>query len=268
MRHCHAVSIRSSTWLCVVVLLAGCREKEKLTFEPLTVEEISATRALLRFTTNRPVKIEVELGRTEVLDQRFTDPEIVPGQLATEHRVPLENLFQNTKYLFRIKTTDEDKDIFYSAQQEFRTVVAPVSRLKNVALLEEGTSVVSVSSTQGGGDKNSTHGANRAIDGDFTTDWASNGDGDAARIELDLGQTRMLTAFGFRSRSRTDGSAITTRVALSLDGAAELEFDTPDPNQLSVFTLSAPVSARTAVVRAVTTSGGNTGAKELQLLMP
>lgn len=254
--------------MCVVVLLTGCRAKETLTFEPLTVEEIADTRALLRFTTNRPVTIDVELGRTDVLDQHFTDPEAVAGQRATGHRVPLENLFQNTKYNFRIKTTDEDGDIVYSAQQDFRTVVAPVSRLKNVALIEEGTSVVSVSSTQGGGDKLSTYGGNRAIDGDFTTDWASNGDGDAARIELDLGQTRMLTAFGFRGRSRTDGTALTTRVALSLDGAAELEFDTPDPNKLYVFTLSAPVSARRAVVRAVTTTGGNTGAKEVQLLMP
>ncbi|MFO0601087.1 MAG: discoidin domain-containing protein [Myxococcaceae bacterium] len=143
-----------------------------------------------------------------------------------------------------------------------------VSTLTNFALRSRGASVRSVSSNWGGGDNDSTFGANKAIDGDFVTEWSTNGDGDAARVELDLGQVRHITAFGFRSRSMTDGTAIIRKVGLTLDGATELVFETPDPTQLYVFDLPAPVDARLAVVHALVTTSGNTGAKEIQLLSP
>lgn len=251
--------------LVFVFALTACRAADPLTFSDITIDELAGTRALLRFTTNRAVRLEIQLGSTaDVLDKTFTDPELTPGQLTTEHRVPLENLFPNTKYFFQAKTKDENDTVVYSPAQEFRTPVEAVSRLTNVALTEAGTTVVSVSSAL---DPDTTGGA-RALDGDFVTDWATKGDGDAARIELDLGQMRTLTAFGFRSRGLSDGTAVVSKVGLSLDGAAELTFDTPDPRRLYVFTLSAPVAARRAVVRAITSTGGNTGAKEIQLLVP
>ena len=250
--------------LCLLVLVSGCKPMEPLEFGDITVDELAGTRGVVRFTTSRPVKCRLELGSTaDVLDRYFTDPELEPNALVTEHRIPVENLFPNTKYFFRARVTDELDVITATPLQEFRTPVAPVSRLKNVALTTEGTTVVSVSSS-----KSDAFSAVRALDDDFVTEWATNGEGDAARLELDLGQTRRLTAFAFRSRSRTDGTAIITRVGLSLDGAAEQVFDTPDHRQLYLFTLPAAVDARRVVVRAVASTGGDTGAKEVQLLMP
>ena len=41
-------------------------------------------------------------------------------------------------------------------------------------------------------------------------------------------------------------------------------FDTPDPDQLYTFTFTSSVTARSARIEAVQTTGGNTGAKEIQ----
>ena len=44
-------------------------------------------------------------------------------------------------------------------------------------------------------------------------------------------------------------------------------FDTPDPAEYYVFELSPAVTAQRVRVEAVTTSGGNTGAREVQFLV-
>lgn len=252
-----------------LLALCACGPSAPVTFSELRVEELAATRAVIRFTTSLPTSCEIELGSSaEILDQHFTDPDMEPGQLVTQHQVPLENLVPGQRYFFRARAVDAANRVFFSAPSQLETPNAVLSTLSNVALKSRGTSVVSVSSNWGGGDDDSTFGANKAIDGDFVSEWSSNGDGDAARVELDLGQVRRLMAFGFRSRSMTDGSAIIRKVGLALDGAAELVFDTPDPAQLYVFDLPAPVDARRAVVRAHVTTSGNTGAKEIQLLSP
>src|SRR5581483_10002069 len=72
---------------------------------------------------------------------------------------------------------------------------------KNVALLTAGARVKGVSSNYGGGDNDSAFGANKAIDGDLTTQWSSNGEGDKAWVEIDLGQEYALSALGFRTRT-------------------------------------------------------------------
>ncbi len=254
-------------WFIVFFALTAC--SPEVTFGPREVSELTGTRAVVRFTTSQPTSCEIELGDSATaLDQRFTDPDMEPGQRVTNHRVPLENLQPSHTYFFRARAVDATGRTFFSATDTLETPSTQVSTLTNVALAAQGTTIVSVSSNWGGGDNASAFGASKAIDGDFVTEWSTNGDGDSARIELDLGQVRSLTAFGFRSRSMTDGTAIIRKVGLTLEGSAELQFETPDPSQLYVFPLPSATDARRVVVRAVATTTGNTGAKEIQLLIP
>lgn len=246
----------------------ACGGDNPLVFTNVRVEEITAAHAVVRFTTSRPATCVVRLGTAaDALDQTFTDPNMEPGRLSTDHNVPLENLTPSTPYYFRAEATDASGSTFLSSPGEFSTLANSGPTLTNVALLSAGTTVVTVSSNWGGGANDSTYGVNKALDADFTTEWSTSGDGDGAFVELDLGQRRMVVAFGFRSRQMSDGSSIITSVGLSLDGGPLLgPFDTSDPTQLYVFTLAAPVEVQRARVSAATSSGGNTGAKEIQLL--
>lgn len=251
------------------LLLTACAGGEPVTFSQLRLEEVTATRAVLRFTTSRPTSCEAELGTSpDALNLRFTDPDMRPGELVTQHQVPLENLAAAQTYFVRARAVDASGGVFLSETLSFTTLPSTGATRDNVALRSAGASVTFVSSNWGGGGNDSSYGAHKALDGDFVTEWSTAGDGDGARLDLDLGQVRRISAFGFRSRSMTDGTAIIRRVSLSLDGAAALEFDTPDPAQLYVFELPAPVEVRSASVRALSTTGGNTGAKEIQLLSP
>lgn len=251
-------------WL---LLVSGCAAPE-LTFTDLRVTELTSTRARIEFETDRPASCEIELGTSpDLLDQHFTDPDMAPGQLSRTHSVPVENLSASTRFHLRAKAQDSAGNVFRSALTSFETPAGQQAPGRNVALAAEGTSITAASSNFGGGGIDSFFGALKAIDGDFATEWSSSGDGTAAQLTLDLGQRRLLTHFGFRSRSMSDGTAIITRVSLSLDGASPLVFDTPDPNELYVFPLLAPTEARTARVAAVASTGGNTGAKEIQLLV-
>ena len=91
-------------------------------------------------------------------------------------------------------------------------------------------------------------------------------DGKVATLGLDLGEATEITHFGFRSRKMTDGTSIIERVRVVFDGVEHGPFDTPDPDQHYLFELDAPVDARLVRIEAVQTTGGNTGAKEIQLL--
>jgi hypothetical protein len=145
----------------------------------------------------------------------------------------------------------------------------PVDSLTNVAWMESGATVTAVSSNYGNGSNSSGWGANRAIDGQMVTEWSSNGDGDAAFIELDLGQPRAVQYIGFRSRMMTDGTSIIRKFELRVDNQTTLgPYETPDPDIRYVIELAAPVTMQQVRMTALETSGGNTGLKELQLFTP
>ncbi len=107
---------------------------------------------------------------------------------------------------------------------------------------------------------------NNTIDGSMATEWATNGDGNDAFIEIDLGASHELVGIGFRSREMANGSSIITSFELTFDGEQTLgPFDSPDPSTLYQYELDSPISARVVRVDAITTSGGNTGAKAIEL---
>lgn len=235
-------------------------------FLNMRVEDVASTRAVIRFDTSRPTTCEVEWGLSmDAMTTTATDPNMEPGTFAEEHEVPLEDLSPDTMIFFRAKATDPMGNTYYSEAMSFRTEMGDGGPARaNVALLSMGSRIVDKSSNFGNVADDSTWGANNAIDGSMSTEWSSNGDGDDAWLSIDFGQMRDLEAFGFRSRKMTDGTSIITSVRIIFDEQTTMgPFATPDPDQRYVFEIT-PTRAQRVRVEAVSTTGGNTGVKEIE----
>ncbi len=238
-------------------------------FIDLRVEEITEARAVVRFDTSVETTCEVEWGLlADELDNTAVDPDMDPDNpYGLDHQVPLEDLPEDATIFYRAKATTRGGHTYYTQVDSFQTLAAAeVPERANVALASAGTTVVDKSSNYGGADDDGSWGAAAVIDGSMSTEWATSGDGDDAFVTLDLGQERLLVGWGFRSRKMTDGSSIIEASQLLLDGERTLgPFETPDPDQLYQFDFDEPVSATIVTVSAVQTTGGNTGAKEIEL---
>jgi hypothetical protein len=258
----------------LVAGLCACASDDSaaIDFSTLRIEEVSATRAVVRFDTDVPASCEVEYGLArDSLDLRATDPDMEPGTLALMHSVALEDLSHGTTYYVRARATDADGQTAYSSIVEFTTLHGEdvTAGLTNVALLSQGTTVIEVSSNWGGGGNDSSYGIHKALDGSESTEWSSNGDGDDAWVLLDLGQPRTITHFAYRSRMMLDGTSIVTRVRVLAEGVEIGVYDTPDHTVRHVFELDEPLTGVQQVrVEAVETTGGNTGAREIQFFAP
>jgi hypothetical protein len=242
-------------------------ERATLEFGEFRVEDIAETRAVVRFDTSLPASGVVLYGSSaDDLDETATDIATEPGGLSYAHEVPLEDLEPDTKYYWRAQAVDRDSTTLRSAVDAFVTLEGEAAeKADNVALLSAGAEVVEVSSNWAAEDNGSTYGANNAFDGKMATEWASDGDGDDAWVELDFGSIRTLESFAFRSRQMSDGSAIVREVELEFDdGEVRGPFETPDPTVRYAFPLTPALAAERVRIRAVKTSGGNTGAREIQ----
>ena len=134
---------------------------------------------------------------------------------------------------------------------------------ENVAQRDKGAQVAGTSSVFGGGDNDSAWGANMAIDGDPTTQWSSDGDGDGAWIEIELPVETHVTAIGFWTRTMgTSAQILSFRVVTDrgeVDGPFRLD------NASSIYRFETDLIAKRLRFEAVDTSGGNTGAVEIEV---
>lgn len=261
-----------------VLLLLGCGGADPVDtniFRDLRAEELSPTSAVVRFETTIETTCEVEYGPAgESMTESATDPTMsATNRHVRDHNVPLFGLTPETAHDYRARAVGIDGTVYISDVATFSTLVdnTPPNTL-NVAALGSGTTVIAVSSNFGGAANDATWGINNALDGDVGTEWATNGDGDAAYAALDFGQARELRLFRFRSRQMQDGSSIIEKVRLvvtDVGGGATIlgPYDTPDPATLYSFELDPPVTTQEVRVEAVQTTGGNTGAREIQLLV-
>ncbi len=244
----------------------------EVTFIDLRVEDVTHARAVVRFDTSEPTTCEVEFGiAADQLDRIAVDPSMIDDDLSFEHDVPLEDLTPSTMYWYRARAEDANGDVWLSEIASFTTAegIAGIDGV-NVASIAAGATVLDVSSSFGG---SATWAAENAFDGQMATEWSSQGDGDDAFVTVQLAGQRTLTGFAFRSRSMPDGTAIVTSVQLVVepDGDAPQTlgpFETPDPDQAYVFVLEPAPVAQVVRLEVVTSTGGNTGAREIQLFAP
>lgn len=220
----------------------------------------------VKLETRIPVACAVVYGETMAYGGIATDPDMA-GSAITNHRPRLSNLKPDTLYHARFQGSAADGTIYVSDDFTFRTPAASVSASakphgKNVALMTAGARVKGVSSNYGGGDNDAAYGANKAIDGDAAIQWSSNGDGDKAWIEIDLGQAFHLNAISFRTRTMGSSAQISQFRVVTEKGETLGPFDLPDANQTYYFPVD--TTARTLRFEVVKSSGGNTGAAEIE----
>jgi hypothetical protein len=263
--------------LLATLCLLGCGDDKAtgvdagLEFIDLRAEDVAGTRAVIRFVTSRPTTCEAEFGLQETnLDRSASDPTMGSELYGLDHEVPLEDLLPATRYYYRARATDEQGNTYHSGVLQFVTDALPdAPALTNYARLDQGSTITSVSSNFAGAANDATWGADHAIDGLMSTEWATNGDGDNAWIDIDFGEQRQITRVEFRSRVMPDSTSIISSLQLRFDdGAALGPFSTPNPDVVYGFDLQQPVTARRVRVEAVATTGGNTGAREIRFLGP
>lgn len=244
-------------------------------------------RALFHVTTSIPTICSIVWGETPNFG-RQNNSLTMNGTGIEQHDVVLPGAEAGAEYHFVILGGDADGNLYAS---DVMTVTIPET---GSAVFAEGSTGFERSdeggpARDGGGpsaatgenlalgatisDVSSEFGdgftADLAIDGDPATEWSSAGDGDAGFIEVDLGSPREVAGFEFVTRSMADGSAITERFEVTVDGGPTFgPFPAGTPRDGRYAALDASITGRVFRFAVTTTTGGNTGAVEVRILAP
>lgn len=245
------------------LLLTACSSGDEASaiqpIEPILASEIdiavdpSGTSATLAVDTSIPVACAVIFGTDDTYGSIAVDNDMQGGAHQI-HGPLLTGLTPDTEYQYVLQGSDAAGTIYRSEVLSFRTPAAVDTGLgTNIA--PNGT--ISAVSSEFSAD----FAAANAIDGDISTEWSSAGDGDDAFIEIDLGGVQEVSAVAYRTRQMTDGSAITETFTITIDGET---FD-PQATGAEPFVLASPVAGRVVRIEADLTTGGNTGATEIEI---
>ncbi|MCF6736592.1 discoidin domain-containing protein [Blastococcus sp. KM273129] len=250
-----------------VVVLAGCGGEpasggpavlpaEQVFAEaPVVLPDPSGTSATLQVTTGIDMACAVVFGRDESLGEGIATDSDMGGGAHAEHRAVMRGLQPGTEYFYRVQGSGADGRLYRSELMSFRTPDAEVPEPpgENAAL---GAAVADVSSEFSG-----AFAAGNAVDGDPATEWSSDGDGDDASITLDLGRAVDVVGLALRSRSMGDGTAVVETFTVTVDGGP-----TYGPfGAGGTVVLDDAVTGRILRIDAETTTGGNTGAAEIEV---
>lgn len=252
-RSCTVVSIGIMLILGVVAAASAgpIEDFRDIQASPITVTpDPSGRSATLEVETTIDAACSVVYGPDESFGSIAVDGDMDGGAHADHHPV-IGGLMPDTEYLYRLQGTATDGTIYVSEVMSFRTPPEPVGGPANFAL----DAVVSGVSSE----FSDAFAAANAFDGDGTTEWSSSGDGDDAWVEIDLGAPRHVAEIVFHTRSMNDGSSVTETYAVTADGQEVGEFAADTP---------APIDREAQVLRfdVLSSSGGNTGAVEIQVL--
>lgn len=216
------------------------------------------TAARISVSTDPPTVCAAAFGETESLGRIANDPSM-GGTAIREHAVVLRELRPGSTYHYRLTATDAAGTVYQTGLRQFVTT-PPKSEQRaaagNVAL---GSTVVEVSSEWGG-----AFAATSAVDGDLTTEWSSAGDGDGAFLTIDLGRRTAITGVAFRTREMADGSAVTRRFTVTVDGDERLGPYVAG-NRASANAARVSTTGRVLRFDVATSTGGNTGAVEIEV---
>jgi len=133
----------------------------------------------------------------------------------------------------------------------------------NLALLENGASVAGVSSNFGGGGNDSAFGAANALDGNPATEWSSASDGNAAWIDVELAAMTNVTSVGFWTRTMGDTAQVKSFQVTTGQGENYGPFTVDDAT--TIYRFETQFTAQRLRFELLDTSGGNTGALEIEV---
>lgn len=229
---------------------------------PIEVRDVTDTTAVIAVETTQDVACVTVYGTDEGFGNLALD-QLMGNAAHREHRVQLRGLMPDTEYLFRFQGSDPAGTFYASEILSFRTAPASASDTpgQNVATLDRGARVAEVSSIFGGGDNDSTWGANNAIDGDPSTEWSSDGDGNDAFITVELPEPVEVSGFGLWTRTMGTSAQITRFEVENEAGERFGPFDVPDAAGEHIFPASG--QGQRFTFRVLESSGGNTGIVDL-----
>jgi hypothetical protein len=246
------------------LLLAGCggagggvRDFSAVEVGKRTVQVAADGRsAVVHLRTSPPTVCAIAYGRTTSLGSIANDPSM-GGTAISSHTVVLRDLSPNTTYRYRLTATDARGRVFQSSTlATFRTTPrASATAGRDIAV---GARVVAVSSQFDG-----AYRAANAVDGNLATEWSSNGDGSHAFLTVDLGAAHRVRGVAFLTREMSDGSAITRTFAVVVGGRRYGPF--PAGNRVDARVATVSFTARRLRFEVVRSTGGNTGAAEIEV---
>lgn len=223
---------------------------------PTVAVDPSGTSATVTVRTEVELACAVVYGRNGDVGEGIATDSDMGGGAHTDHAAVLTGLRPDTEYTYRLQGSGADGRPYRSEPLTFRTPAAgaPAAAGGNVAL---GAEVVEVSSEFSDG-----FAGELAVDGNAGTAWSSAGDGDDAFLTLDLGAVTEVSGIGFRSRAMDDGTSIVESFTVTVDGGAVLgPFDAGQGPAVHEVELR----GRQLRFDADTTTGGNTGAAEIEV---
>jgi hypothetical protein len=228
---------------------------------PIEVAELTARAATLVIETTIDVACVVVFGTDGGFGSLALDETMDDGA-HRDHRVVLRGLEPETDYVYRLQGSDPRGNFYVSETLSFRTpAAAPGTDLgTNVATLARGARILAVSS-----EFSDAWGATRAIDGQPTTAWSSQGDGDDAFITVELPHEVQVSGFGLWTRTMVTSAQIITFRVTTPAGQVFGPFEVPDASMLYAF--PAEVFDRRFTFEVLSSSGGNTGAVEVAVFV-
>lgn len=227
--------------------------------------DIGPTSVTLRAVTTVAVACSVVYGTTSDYGQIATDTDMAGGA-HTDHHPLLSGLTPDTTYYARLQGTGPDGTLYVSDQYTFHTAPAAEGTSPgglNLALPANGARLTGVSSNYGGGADDATWGALSAIDGNGATAWSSNGDGDDAWLEIALAARTHVTRLGFWTRTMGTSAEIQSFQVVTDAGETFGPFTLTGAAATDYF--DTDFTATTLRFEAVTSTGGNTGALEIEV---
>lgn len=246
------------------LVLAACagNEPTDVTVRPISqvldgdvtvTPDPSGTTAVVEATTAVPVACAVVYGPDEAFGAIAVDDDMRGGAHA-DHAPRLTGLEPGTEYQYVLQGSDTAGAFYRSDVMTFRTPPAEQASTPGTNVAPSGT-VADVSS-----EFSDAFAVANAIDGDLGTEWSTAGDGDDAWIEIDLGAATEISGFGYRSREMTDGTAIVETYTVTIDGDEQF-----GPFDAESSTTDVATEGRVIRFDAGTTTGGNTGAVEIEI---
>ena len=237
---------------------AGVRPIEEILVDGPQIDA-GATSATVSVTTRIPVACAVVYGTTHGYGSLATDAEMAGGAHADHHPV-MTGLMPDTVYYVRLQGVGPDGTLYRGEEFAIRTL--PAAGTSGPANFAE-TGRVSAVSSEYGGAADGPFAAIRAIDGDPSTQWSSNGDGDGAWIEIELAAPTHVERVGFWSRTMGGSAEIFSFRIVTDEGEEFGPFEVSGAAQIYFF--DTDFTARRLRFEAVETSGGNTGAVEIEI---
>ena len=109
----------------------------------------------------------------------------------------------------------------------------------------------------------SSFGANNSLDGNPSTQWSCQGNGNGAWIEIEFAQDSHITSLGFWTRTMGTSAQIASFRVVTDRGETFGPFELADAFAVHYFDVD--LTAKRLRLETVDSSGGNTGAVEIEV---